>query len=82
MPSSIVTASGQITLPRDVREALGATAGDQVDFVALDDGYKLVVVRQDIRQLRGRFAGRVGQPVSIDDMEQAIATAAGRRERS
>ena len=82
MPSSIVSPKGQITLPRDVCEALGAEAGDQVDFVALDDGYKLVVVRQDIRQLRGRFAGRVGQPVSIDDMEQAIAAAAGRRDPS
>lgn len=76
MPTSTVTTKGQITLPRDVRETLGLNAGDKVDFVEVEGGFKLVPLRKDVRALKGRFAGRVEQPVTIDEMEDAIAQAA------
>lgn len=82
MSTSTVTSKGQITLPRDVRRALGLGAGDKVDFVATDGGYKLVPIRKDIRALKGRFAGRVGQPVSIDEMNEAIADSAAESGRA
>lgn len=76
MSTSTVTSKGQITLPRDVRQALGLGVGDKVDFVAVDGGFKLVVLRKDVRGLKGRFAGRVDHPVSIEDMDDAIARSA------
>ena len=81
MPTSTVTTKGQITLPRDVRQALGLDAGDKVDFVEVEGGFKLVPLRKDVRALKGRFAGRVEQPVTIDEMEDAIAQAAAETER-
>ena len=81
MPTSTVTTKGQITLPRDVRQALGLDAGDKVDFLEVEGGFKLVPLRKDVRALKGRFAGRVEQPVTIDEMEDAIAQAAAEIER-
>jgi len=36
-----VTSKGQITLPREVRNALGLTAGSEVDFEITPDGVRL-----------------------------------------
>lgn len=82
MPTSTVTSKGQITLPRDVRRTLGLDAGDKVDFVESEGGYTLVPVRNDIRSLKGRFAGRAARPASLDEMEDAIARAATERGRA
>jgi antitoxin PrlF len=79
--TSTVTTKGQITLPRDVRRALGLEAGDKVDFVEVEGGYKLVPLRKDVRALKGRFARRVERAVTLDEMEEAIAQAAVENER-
>ncbi len=76
MSTSTVTSKGQITLPRDVRKALSLSAGDKVDFVEVDGGFKLVPLRIDVRILKGRFAGRVDRPVTLGEMEDAIAKSA------
>ena len=82
MPTSTVTTKGQITLPRDVRKALALDAGDKIDFVAVEGGFKLVPLRKDVRTVKGRFAGRVDRPVTIDEMEEAIAQSAAKSARS
>jgi antitoxin PrlF len=79
MATSTLTSKGQITLPRAVRTALGLEAGDKLDFVEIEGGYKLVPLRKDVRSLKGRFAGRVATPISIDRMNEAIARAASLR---
>ena len=76
MPTSTLTSKGQITLPLAVRRALVLETGDKVDFVAVPGGYKLVPLRMDVRALKGRFAERVEQPVSLDEMDEATAYAA------
>jgi AbrB family looped-hinge helix DNA binding protein len=76
MPTSKLTSKGQITVPQAVRQALGLEAGDKVDFVQVEGGYKLVPLRKDVRALKGRFAGRVERPVSLEEMDEAIAEAA------
>lgn len=81
MSTSTLTTKGQITLPRDVRNALGLAPGDKVDFVAIDGGFKLVPLRRDIRHLKGRLAGRVTRPVSVAEMDDAIAGAASQRSK-
>jgi AbrB family looped-hinge helix DNA binding protein len=81
MPVSTLTSKGQITLPQAVRSELGIETGDKVDFVRVEDGFKLVVLRKDVRCLKGRFAERVNKPVTIEQMNQAIAQGAARRAR-
>ena len=72
MPAAILTSKGQVTIPLVVRTALGLHAGTRVDFVRVDDGFKLVPLHKDTSSLKGRFAGRVVKPVSIEAMDGAI----------
>ncbi len=81
VPTSTVTTKGQITLPRDVRKALALDAGDKVDFVAVEGGFKLVPLRKDVRAVKGRFASRVARPVTINEMDEAIAQSAAESAR-
>ena len=76
MPIATLTSKGQITLPISVRNALGLSVGAPVDFVPVDGSFVLVPVRSDVSSLKGRFAGRVKKPVSVEAMNEAIAAGA------
>jgi len=77
---STITSKGQITVPKEVREALALRAGDLVEFQQRPDGAFVLVPRQsDIRALKG-VVPPPAQPVSLSDMDAAVA--AGARERS
>ena len=81
MPIATLTSKGQITLPMAVRTALGLAAGNQIDFVRQGASFVLMPVRSDVTALKGRFAGRVKKPVSIEAMDQAIAAGAASRNK-
>lgn len=79
MPTATVTSKGQITIPKEVRDSLGVEAGDRVEFVAQEKGvYKVVAATRDVRHLKG-VVPKPGKPVTIADMNRAVARAAGRR---
>ena len=79
MATATLTSKGQVTIPQKVRQEMGVTAGDRIDFVRLDDGHFAVVpASHSIRSLKGVIA-RPPAPVSLDDMQTAIeAGATGR----
>jgi AbrB family looped-hinge helix DNA binding protein len=80
MPLATLTSKGRITLPLAVRTALGLSAGHKVDFVAQQDGCFMVLpVRSSAASLKGRFAGRVKKPVSIEAMDDAVAVGSNAR---
>lgn len=81
MPTATLTSKGQITLPQAVRQTLGLHAGTKVDFVAVADGFKLVPLHKHATGLKGRFAGRSSQPVSLESMDEAIAAEVMARHR-
>ena len=81
MPIATLTSKGQITLPMAVRTALGLEAGNQVDFVTQGAVFVLVPVRSEVGVLKGRFAGRVKKPASIEAMDKAIALGAVSRSK-
>lgn len=82
MSVATLTSKGQITLPQSVRSSLGVEAGDKLDFVADEaGGFRVVALRKDVHALRGRFAGRVAKPVSVQDMNEAVQTEAAARAR-
>lgn len=76
MPIATLSSKSQITLPMSVRDALGLSAGAQIDFFPVDGSFVLVPVRSDLASLKGRFAGRVKKPVSVEAMNEAIAAGA------
>jgi AbrB family looped-hinge helix DNA binding protein len=78
MPSAVVTSKGQITIPKEVREALGVDAGDRVEFVESAKGvFEILAASRDVRELKG-IIGRPRKPVSVEDMRKAVARRAGR----
>lgn len=75
MPTATITSKGQITIPKAVREALGVSAGDRVEFVAEEKGaYRVVAATRDVRHLKGLVA-KPAKPVSIEAMNRAVARA-------
>lgn len=84
MPPTTVTSKGQVTIPKAIRDALGVRPGDRVRFHQREDGTVVLEPETvDVRSLRGRLAGRVRKPVSVEEMNDAIARAAAERhERS
>ena len=66
-------------MPHSVRAALGLQPGDKVDFIPLEDGFKVVALRSDVHALKGRFAGRARGPVPIEAMNEAVTDEAARR---
>lgn len=75
MHESTVTVKGQTTLPRDVRAALGLTSGDKLRYLILDGEVRILKARS-VKELRG-ILSRTGQkPVSVEDMDEAIAAGA------
>ncbi|MDO5705206.1 MAG: type II toxin-antitoxin system PrlF family antitoxin [Paracoccus sp. (in: a-proteobacteria)] len=80
MQESTVTLKGQTTLPRDVRAALGLKSGDKVRYVVMNGEVRLMKARP-VAELEGLLA-RPGQtPVSLEEMDDAIAAGASDRVR-
>ena len=73
MTTATVTSKGQITIPSQVRNALGLEAGDRVEFVEQGKGqFAIVAATRSVQELKGRFQGKKGKPVTIEEMNAAI----------
>ena len=71
MSSAKVTAKGQITIPKQIRDILGVMAGDRVSFIVHDDGMVELLSRTtDIRDLHGII--KATGHVSLEEMQEAI----------
>lgn len=76
MATATLTAKGQLTLPKEVREALGVGPGDRVDFIRMDDGnFAVLPATHSVLSLRGLIRPPKS-PVSLADMDEAIAKGA------
>ena len=72
MPTSTLTSRGQTTIPKPIREALGLQPGDRVEFLVEEGQVVLRRATADITELDG-LLDRSGQdPVSLDEMNEAI----------
>jgi len=81
MAGATITSKGQVTIPLQVRSALGLDAGDRIEFVEVAKGqFAIVAATCSVRELKGLFQDRRRKPVSIEEMNAAIARrAAGSR---
>ena len=75
MFESAVTKKGQTTLPKPVRDTLGVQAGDRVRYIVLDGGEVRILPVRPIGRLYGVLK-HDGPPVTIEEMERAIADGA------
>lgn len=68
-----LTSKGQITIPKSARDALQLHPGDRVEFVLDDDGRLfLLSATRPVGSLKGMLP-KPARPVSLDDMDAAIA---------
>ena len=75
MATSTVTAKGQTTIPKEIREYLNLRPGNRIDYVVDPEGR--VVLRPtsyDIRDLHGILQRRGQEPVTVEDMNRVIRT--------
>ena len=72
MPSAKVTSKGQITIPVEIRNALGLKPGTRVDFFATETGgFMLRAKTGSIMDLEG-VVPSVGRIPSQAEMDQAV----------
>jgi antitoxin PrlF len=74
-----LTTKGRVTIPLRIRTALGLQTGDRIEFVEVGKGeFNIVAATRSVRELSG-FSKRKGRkPVSIQEMNAAIAKGASR----
>jgi len=76
MAAATLTSKGQLTLPKDVRTALGVGPGDRVDFVRMEDGnFAVLPATHSVKSLKGLLK-KPSKAVSLEDMDKAIARGA------
>jgi len=69
-----MTSKGQVTIPKPVRAALGLDSGDRIEFVELEKGqFAIIAATRSVQELKGLFRGKRSKPVSIEEMNAAIA---------
>ena len=70
--AATVSSKGQVVIPGDVRRKLGLTQGSVLRFIVDGDSVRLLAAGGDVRRLKGRLP-LPAQPVTVDDMNAAIA---------
>ena len=70
MSEATITSKGQITIPADIRKALGLEAGERVVFTHLDDGTTVMRPKtRSMSEIKGLLKPASGKrTVSLDDM--------------
>ncbi len=73
MSESTLTSKGQVTLPKDIRDALALQEGDRVSFIL--EGPRRVRMEPaslSVKELRGAVKVSRKKPVSLESMAKAI----------
>lgn len=71
MSEATMTSKGQVTIPADIRKALGLNAGERVVFTQLDDGTTVMRAKtRSILDLKGMLKASRGsrRKVRLPDM--------------
>ncbi len=73
MAVATLTSKGQITIPTQVRRALGLEAGDRVEFVEQgNEQFLILAATRSVKELKGPFRGKRSKPVSIEEIKVTI----------
>lgn len=83
MLTATVSSNGQVTLPTEILIALGLKPGDRIVFIKMENGNYAVVPRtHSVKKLNGMLRRPAQKPVSLEEMNQAIAQGAAGNDRS
>jgi antitoxin PrlF len=72
MAEAAVTSKGQITIPADIRRAMGLKTKDRVIFTVMPDGTTVMRAKtKSIEQLKGIFKNPTKKKVPISSMRHS-----------
>lgn len=74
MSTSTITGKGQTTIPKDIRERLGLSPGDRLEYLVETDGrVVLLPATRHIESLAGMLKHRApSRPATLEEMDEAI----------
>jgi antitoxin PrlF len=79
MAAATITSKGQVTIPVQVRAALGVDAGDRIEFIEVGKGeFNIVAATRSVKELDGLLYRKGRKRISIEEMNAAIAKGAAR----
>ena len=71
-----ITAKGQITIPKTVRDRLNLQAGDKLDFcIEADGSVRLFPIAKKVSDVFGAFAHKATRPVSSEEIDARLSKA-------
>lgn len=73
---SALSIKGQITIPKEIRNHLGVKPGDRVKFFIHPDGTVVMLPNLPVSALKGIVRSRKRRPVSLEEMDAAVASGA------
>lgn len=76
MPESTITTKGQTTLPKEIRGALKLSTGDRIRYIVLDSGTVQLLRVGSAMRLNGMLSSTCQSPVTLEEMDRAIAKCA------
>ena len=69
MSEATLSSKGQITIPAEIRKAMGVTSGERVVFTQLGDGTTVMRAKtRSILELKGLLKRSTKRKVSVDEM--------------
>lgn len=74
----VMSAKGQVTLPKEMRENLGLKPGDAVVWTVIGQGIVITAKSIDFIDLRGILGAPPNGPATLEEIDRTIAKAAGR----
>ena len=78
MPSSTVTAKGQTTIPKEIRDHLKLRAGNRIDYIVDEDGrVVLEPATYDIRDLHGLLHRAGRKALTVEQMNRVVRSRHG-----
>lgn len=79
MATATLTSKGQVTIPKELRDALKLETGDRLEFILDADGtVRLVPVTSSLTELK-QLVPKPGKALTLAAMERAIARGAQRK---
>jgi antitoxin PrlF len=78
---SAITVKGQATIPKAIRQHLGLKPGDRVKFFIHPNGRVVLLPKVPVSTLRGMLKSKRRKPVTIDEMNEAVADGASNTAR-
>jgi antitoxin PrlF len=74
MATGTLTSKGQITVPKEIRDYLKLRPGHRLEFQITREGAVFLRPRnRDVRELKGIVHSPHAKPVTVEEMNQAIA---------